>query len=352
MNIILCEKNYFESNWCRQILSGLKNEFKKRRMEYEILFEPVPLPGDTMLYVIGSDYHWMSEAVCHANAHGITPIVVFNQLHHGISGRYHSVSSDINGTLRSLMDGLRAEGKRKICLYGINPSSASDIGRSESYFNHLTESGKAFVNSGSLQKCFDDFLQSGEDFDTVICTNDLAAVSLVKHLMEQDRARLEQLTIVSCSRSAISACYGTRIRSVNVNFTSFGTNAYAISRIIAHGQNIAEVALTVQWDMSFGDTPSPAREAHHAREDNGFYEDPEFAALLKLDRLLEGCDALDKRIIGAMLEDKTYAEIAEMCYMAEQSVKYRVKHYIEVCRLQNRRELLALLNAYHIQSFS
>ncbi len=348
MNIILCEKNYFESNWCLQILQGLKSELKKRRMEYELLFDFQAFESDTTLYVIGSDYRWISSAVANANSMGITPIVVFNQLDHIINGRYHSVSSDINGTVVSLLEWLKTENKKNICLYGINPSSVSDIGRSESYFRLFSEKGRSFVNSGSFEKCFADFRNSGECFDAVICTNDLAAVSLVRHLLETDPVALQGMTVVSCSKSAISECFGAYIRSVDINFTSFGTNAYAISRIVNHGQNISEIALTVKWDMNF-DVEVPLCEGTRiSLDDNGFYEDPELAQLLKLDRLLEHCDAIDKRIIGLLLADRTYAEIAEECYMAEQSVKYRVKQYLEICGLKNRRELIALFNDYHI----
>ncbi len=349
MNIILCEKNYFESNWCRQILAGLKNELKKRRMEYEILFDFEPFMPEDILYVIGSDVRWMSDAVYKANAAGITPIVVFNQLDHIIPGRYHSVSSDINGTVVSLLEWLRVEGKKKICLYGINPASVSDIGRSESYFRSFSEGGHSFFNHGSLKQCFNDFWGSGEDFDAVICTNDLAAVSLVKNLMEAAPERLGSMSVVSCSRSAISACYEEYIKSVDVNFTSFGTNAYAVSRIVRHGENISEIALTVKWEMNFASTHAGGECPPVPMNDNAFYGDPEFASLLKIDRLLERCDALDKKILSLLLSDRTYAEIAEECYLVEQSVKYRVKQYTEICQLKNRKELLSLLNEYHIK---
>ncbi len=348
MNIILCEKNYYESNWCRQILLGLKNELKKRRMEYKLIFEFETFDKATILYVIGSDYRWMSEAVYHANTRGITPIVVFNQLDHIINGRYHSVSSDIGGSISSLIEWLKAENKDHICLYGINPTSTSDISRTESYFRRFTEGGRTFFNNGSLQKCFSDFMESGECFDAVICTNDFAAISLVKNLLAFDSAALPSLTIISCSKSALSDCFAPYIKSVDINFTSFGINAYAISRILAHGENISEIALTVKWDMTFGGKAPIPESPHLLFDDNGFYEDPELAALLKLDRLWEGCDILDKKLLRLLLLEKTYAEIAEECHLAEQSVKYRIKQYLAICELKKRKELLSLLREYHI----
>ncbi len=348
MNIILCEKSYFESNWCKQILKGLENELKKRRIEYSVVFELGKISPDTVLFIIGSDFRWMSNAVFSANSEGITPIVIFNQLDHMISGRYHSVSSDISGSISSLVEWLRSRNKCNICLYGINPSSVSDISRAQSYLRSFSGSGKTFFNNGSLQKCFEDFISSGEVFDGVICTNDYAAISLVKKLLRHDKALLERMDIISCSRSAISECYAEYIRSVDVNFTSLGANAYALSRTLVHGENISEISLTVKWDMSFFVDGSIAEYSHRHIETDGFYDDEELSALLKIDRLLERCDELDKKIILLLLEDKTYMEIADECHLVEQSVKYRVKGYTEICGLKGRRELVSMLTEYGI----
>ncbi len=348
MNIILCEKSYFESNWCRQILSGLKNELKKRRLEYKVVFEIENDLDNTILYIIGSDYRWMSNSVYSANSQGVTPIVIFNQLDHIIAGRYHSVSSDISGMVSSLVEWLKSRNKCNICLYGINPLSVADIGRTQSYLRSSTESGRTFFNNGSLKKCFDDFIKSGEIFDGVICTNDYAAVSLVKNLLKHDEALLKKMDIISCSRSAISDFYSEYIRSVDVNFSSLGANAYAVSRTVAHGENISEISLTVKWDMTFGNGSSiPEYSCVHIESD-GFYDDEELADLFKIDRLLEMCDELDKKIIALLLADKTYMEIADECHLVEQSVKYRVKGYTEICELKNRKELISLLNMYGI----
>ncbi len=348
MNIILCEKKYSESNWCRLILLGLKNELKKRRIEYKVVFSVDDINKEATLYIIGSDYRWMSNAVDRANALEIVPIVIFNQLDHMIDGKYHSVSSDINGSIASLIEWLKGRNKHNICLYAINPSSISDISRTQSYLKNFA-GGRTFFNNASLRKCFEDFIGCGEMFDAVICTNDFAAISLVKNLMEHNPSVLQRIDIISCSKSAISECYSDYIKSVDINFTSFGTNAYAVSRIINHGENISEISLKVKWDMSFCDESYFCKYSKTNIEVDGIYEDTEFSNLLKLDRLIESCDEMDKKIIQLLLEEKTYIEIADTCHIVEQSVKYRVKQYTEICQLKNRKELVALLNEYHIK---
>ncbi len=347
MNIILCEKTYFESNWCKQILQGLKGELKKRRIEYKVIFEFENIAANDILFIIGSDMRWISHAVKDANTIGNTPIIIFNQLNHIVDGRYHSVSSDISGSVCALVDWLKSRNKERICLYGVNPASASDISRSQSYMKTVA-GGKTFYNNGSLQKCFADFVESGESFDAVICTNDFAAISLAKNLMEYDKNTLEDMDIISCSQSSISKYFPQYIKSININLTSLGINAYQVARVSQRGENIAEISVTVKWDMEFNTESIIAYDTVFSENKDVFYEDLELVQMLKIDRLIEGSDELDKQIVGLLLKENTYSEIAEKCHISEQSVKYRVKHLTEGCGLKNRKELINLLNEYHI----
>ncbi len=348
MNVILCERAYFDSGWCKQILQGLKNELKKRRLEYTVIFELDGEPSfDNMYFIIGSDYRFMSDSVKRANRYGITPIVIFNQLNHIISGRYHSVSSDIGGSVAALVNWLKKRNKQSICLYGVNPESVSDISRSKRY-TEISEMGRIFYNNASLSACFEDFIKSGENFDAVICTNDFAAISLVKNLMKRSPELLEKTDIISCSGSFISKYFGDVIRSLDINLTSLGANAYRVARAAQAGENISEISITVKWSMDFGDGEAASEYEDIKGEPNAFYDDGELTALMNIDKLIEKSDDTDKRIIGMLLDGRTYMDIADVCHLSEQSVKYRVKQYCEICCVSNRRELVLMLSEYRI----
>ncbi len=346
MNMILCEKAYFESSWCKQILTGLKGELKKRRIPYKVVFH-LEATEDSY-FVIGSDYQWMASAVSKLNAKQVTPIVIFNQLNHILPGTYHSVSSDVGGSVTALIRWLKSKNKQNICLYGVNPKSISDISRSQSYTKTF-EMGKIFYNSGSLKQCFLDFANCEETFDAVICTNDFAAISLVKNLRELHDDKFQNLEIISCSETSISACFTDVIKSVNINLTSLGTNAYQVLRASLKGENISEISITVKWDMEFRTEPIIISKDEETDVPDHFYMDKELSDLMYIDKLIEKCDDTDKQILRLLLSGDTYFDIAEACHIAEQSVKYRVKQYIEICRLKNRKELIGLLKEYHIK---
>lgn len=347
MNMILCEKAYFNSSWCKQILQGLKNELKKRRIDYKVIFDFEDINLDDTYFIIGSDYKWMSDSVNKANYYRITPIIIFNQLNHIISGKYHSVSSDIGGSILSLVKWLERNSKNSICLYGVNPESISDISRNQSYASAL-KMGQTFYNKGSLEKCFENFIESKSSFDAVICTNDFAAVSLVKNLIKYNPDMLKKTEIISCSQSSISAYFTEYIKSININLTSLGTNAYQVWRTAQRGENISEISLTVKWSMEFDEENITKLDETENISTNIFYDDVELNNLMRLDLLVAGFDETDKNIIRFLIEGYTYTDIAESCYTTERNVKYRVKQYLKICKVNNRKELVEFLNEYHI----
>ncbi len=348
MNMILCEKAYFDSSWCKQILQGLKNELKKKRIEYKVVFDFEEISPDDTYFIIGADYKWMSDSVKKANYYKITPITIFNQLNHIITGKYHSVSSDIDDSILALVNWLKNKNKNNICLYGVNPESISDISRKQSYANIL-KMGKIFYNNGSLEKCFESFAESYDSFDAVICTNDFAAISLVKNLIKYNFDMLKNMEIISCSQSSISAYFTEYIKSININLTSLGTNAYQVWRATQRGENISEISLTVKWSMEFEDENITKLSETENTATNIFYEDDELNNLMNLDLLVDSFDELDKNIIKLLVDNHTYSDIAESCYTTERNVKYRVKQYLKICKVKNKKELIEFLNEYHIK---
>ena len=65
--------------------------------------------------------------------------------------------------MKYLINELKAAGKTRVALYGVNTSSISDIGRVDGLFAFKDESFnkmRIFTNNGSLKNCFDEFFSA------------------------------------------------------------------------------------------------------------------------------------------------------------------------------------------------
>lgn len=162
MIAILKEPAYSDSIWCKQLLQSFKDRLKQKRIPFHEVSDRVDETDDGV-FILASDYHWIKATVTRLNAAGIKPILICNQAEpiHGCD--YSCVCSDIGGSMKYLLGELKAAGRTRVALYGMNTSSISDIGRVDGLFAFKDDSFnemRIFPNNGSLQNCFAEFSES------------------------------------------------------------------------------------------------------------------------------------------------------------------------------------------------
>ena len=76
------------------------------------------------------------------------------------------------------------------------------------------------------------------------------------------------------------------------------------------------------------------------------FADPEEVCMARVEQLLQEADEVDNVIIELLMNNATYRQIADDCYMTEGNVKYRVKKYMNICKVSSKKELLDLFQEY------
>lgn len=350
MVCILIDPNYADSVWCKNFLDCLRNELRKNRIPFCEIFETVPEDAKTV-FIIASDYKWTKEAIYQLNSYDIHPILICNHLENLESCKYNCVSSDINGSIKCLLDEINTSGKRNIALYGVNTNSISDIGKVDILFSWKDSrigSVKIFNNDGSLQKCYESFLPMINDFNTVICTNDFAAVSLVRNLTKDVPEALKSITILSMARSIISEYYRNYITSVGIDYEQYGKAAVYIYKSIEKHRFISNIMVYVPWSIDKYGALQCKKQAKLSLPEShdSFYYDDEINEMLKIEKLLNTCDSTDKIIINGLLNKQSYENISRKCFLTENAIKYRIKKLLTDCRISDKSSLLKMLKKY------
>ncbi|MEE1014147.1 MAG: winged helix-turn-helix transcriptional regulator [Clostridia bacterium] len=345
---ILCEQPYRESLWCKEILSGLLHAMKKKRLSFTEISDTGAIKPRDEVFVLGSHHVWLNNVIYAANQKGIKPILLSNRLEGALHGQYHSVYTDINGSMAHLIALLTDNGKKRLALYGVNTTSVSDISRMQSFQETTDDTAQVFYNDGSLDNCFASFLPHSRDFDAVICVNGLVAVSLVKKILEISPAVLDTLMIISCSKNSLDSIYAKHILSLDANYGKLGAAALLIADCVKKNPYLSNMTLTVTWDMDetrFAESTETKigglQTPHHS-----FYEDTEAAQMLRLDALLDCCSETDLKILKLLIRHTPYREIAEACFMSESNVKYHIKKYLDLTQAKSTTELVNLLKLY------
>ena len=201
MVAILRETIYSQSLWGQKLYQSLTEQLRQKRIPFCDITDTCPADCDGV-FVIATDPSWTRQAIRQLNQAGRRPILLCNRTEPIGGCVYSAVCSDVNTSMKNVLDTLKAQQKTRVALYGVYSRSLSDISRVNALFawrEDAFETMEIFENEGSLAQCFHTFYPRVSEFDAVICANDFAALSLVKHLEETDQKALERLTVISCA---------------------------------------------------------------------------------------------------------------------------------------------------------
>ncbi|MEE1161240.1 MAG: LuxR C-terminal-related transcriptional regulator [Acutalibacteraceae bacterium] len=350
MVTILTEPAYSESMWCKALYLSLTERLRQKRIPFCEMYDTVPQNSEAV-FIIAANYNWIKATLCGLNLSGIKPILICNQAETILGCNYSCVCSDITGSMKYLLDNLKADGKTRLALYGVNTSSISDMGRVDGIFaqsDGIIDSAQIFTNEGSLQSCYKKFTDEADNFDAVICFNDFAAVSLIRHLESEEKSdTLNRLKILSCCQTKISSCYRDKIISINMNFEQYGKAAVFIYEKLKAHPYISQMTLNISWNTeSQGSANSLPITLKTAQNSDSIYSDKELNEMICAERILEIASVTDKTIIAALSGGKSVTEIAAACFLTDSGVKYRIKRILEKCRMSNKSELISIVKRY------
>lgn len=356
MILIFVEDTYSHSGWCQDLVNGLVSELKMKRMAFRFIRSIEEMSqGSGYIYVIGSSTGWIRTVLKDANRVGIYPILLCNQAFHELDVRYSTVCSDTNGSMHHLVDTLIATGRTRIALYGTNPHSVSDESRKKAFYYAIGQKNQrdVYINDGSMERCFRSFQGTMADYDAVICANDFTAISLVRNLLAGYPQELERLLIIGCAETSLTEYYSPYILSIRVNFQEYGKAAVTLLENLKRNPYLSHAVMSIRWDFSpltslrkpDGGTRDSCPPSIPESRDI-FYQDAELTGMLRLERMLNECDSLDREIIYCLLREESYDNISENCFVTISTIKYRVKKMIGLAEAADRRGLIRLLREY------
>jgi hypothetical protein len=347
MHILLLEKGYADSAWCRALEQSLVAELRKRREEYATVFDADGVTGGDTVFVIGSVFGWLGDTVRRCNNAGVVPILLCTGPKQIPGGRYHCVSSDISGSMGMLTASAKLHYGPRLALYGINPDSVGDQAKLDAYLQENPHPETVFENSASLAECYGHFAPLAGSFDAVLCANGFAAVSLVKRLQTDAPEILDRLRVISCAQSLLTHYCGDRITAVDMNFSAFGKTALGLADMVRKQPHIWQLTATVKWSVEDAQLQLPAiREDIPEQQRASFYRDTELQQMMRVENLLGACDDTDRLLLPMLLEGQSYGAMAEVCFLTEGAVKYRVKNMRTLCDCPDRESLENLLRLY------
>ncbi len=356
MLYLIIEEKYRSYPWCQRCLAGIWEEARKKRtsvLEIENINQ-IPEGGEpSAILLLGASEKWVHRQVQSAHSAGIHPIALSNRLSAPKGYPISSVAMDIHDSMRTAIDYLHSLGRHRLALYGCNPSAMSDPWREDVFRTIVGPSASVFYNRESLEQTFAEFFPEQSRFDGVICTNDYAALSLIRHLQEAGISVPEQLCVIGYGDLFLSRLTQPSVTSISDDYEHFGRAALSIYNLVVKEKTISTVSILLHSRLQIRATTGnqPYHPALSSSEElpavqNPFFADEEITEMARLETLLQHCDATDLEIIRHLMGKQGYAAIADACFISETAAKYRIRKMEAICGVESRTALTEFLKNY------
>lgn len=344
------------SNWYDDIVSGLMKEKRRKRFALIMLdsideLEHHTIEDEDVIFVIGTNSGWLSRIIHICEVHFYNRVILLSDHENRLcSGKYSIVTSDVSHDIQVFYNYLLSCGKTRIALYGVVPDSGADHLRKKSFLSCGATEDDLFYNSESLSKCFEDFSCRANEYDAVICVSNYAAISLIRFL-NGSRCPF----VVSCgSGTLLTHFFSPSITHTHIDYLAFGRAAVNLCHILQNSDSIDSISIFLESKLSIGETTSNIPLTSKAVSETSiscnptdkFYSDSEIDEMSKIEAMLNSCDEEDFLILDNLLNNMTYAQIAEKMYMSTNGVKYKTRKMFNMCDVSTKNELIGLLNKY------
>ncbi len=347
---VITEPEYNQSTWCNAIQKGLIERAMHKRIKIQVETCDFHASEDDVISIIATSSDWIYNAVNKTKSTYSVPIVLISNRPSDLA--VNNICTDLYSAMKDVLLYLKHCKKTETALFGVNPSSLTDSTRLTAF----TDKNKVYYNFGNLIKCCQAFFEDIEKYDSVICTNDFAAISLLNYLKKYAPAFIDKLYIVSFGDSRIAQRYKPTITSVSQNYSDYGMSLIEILPFITKIKNTGYITLNVKSKIIPRETTHniPTSEDSVFTEkvtlsDTGFYNDNEIKKLIKTEKLLDYCNEKDISIIKSLLDGNSYEKTAASLFFSVNGIKYRLKRLCYMCGIENVKELLNLANVFMAQ---
>lgn len=362
-----------DSIWCAKIRTGIERALSQKKYssvqidgenyaeyDYGKLFENAP----RLLILVANRCSWILSALNFFSENNIGVVLVdccpiTNEAVKGQIYFHYENGTDI------IFNHLSECGCKSTALYGVFKNSFADTVKQRAFAQKMLERGvtdikdRCFENNTGLVNCYGDFIKKINKFDSVICTNEIAANSLIKRLKNDCVKIPDDLQIVSYGFTKLTDISVPSLTTLKFNSDAIGQQAISTFKYL-YGANDNSIHITVRvsGELTVRDStkkvtaPLPRSKSYDITDgvtSLNFYDDKEVASFSKMEKLLLSSDNADIQIIQKILQNIPYEQIADTLHLSRGTVFYRIKNMEEAVECRSLGEFKNFLISHQFE---
>ena len=148
--------------------------------------------------------------------------------------------------------------------------------------------------------------------------------------------------------------YAENIVSVHLNYLEYGKAAVLLYETLCKADYLSHIVMSVKWNMKELGTDENLRLSYSNQHEPvfepsaAFYRDDELNDMMCLEKLCAILSSEDRMILKGLLNGENSTSLAMKHYLTPSTVKYRLKRMVTASGLEDKTELLDLIQKYDL----
>jgi|GEM_PF-4115691 len=334
----------------------LKRAARKKRVDIIEIESIDSIPADdnsAMVLIRSASRHFLTETVIKANERRVYPVIIANMPPY--SGLHcSSIGNDMRDETLYAMEFLTSIGCRSLAFFGVNPAPYSDQYRASVFQEVYGSADDIFRMDPYFSTAFERFLSSSRKYDGVIVCNIATAVAFITGLKAHGYTKETLPRVIAFGHLGLVKYFSPSISSIAEDVSNLGEVVFNLYDTIQRCGNGTKIQVYLNTLIESRETTGfidPDKSMPYARytqpfKRNTYFDSPEIAEVMTVERLLQNSDEIDISIIYGILGGDTYETIAEKLSLSLNAVNYRVKRIKHSLDCNGISELKTLLGKY------
>ena len=347
---IIADEKFLAFEWGRTFDAYLHECARKRNIALKPLDVSNP-PAEGYLFLLGVDSVWLAETA-EKIAHTHLIAILLEGGGAVLKNRTVHITNDQHSVITESVNLLQAKGCKAPAFFGVQKNDTSDMKKAERFSAYYGEKNIYYV-SDDIYEAYDRFCSDIARYDSVICSNDLFAVFLMKKFAGMGMDVPAEMKVIGNGNLWISshikpslttACNCDYYKTANIIFSLLRSEALpdVLSNMDLSLKNTI-VPRETTGDAASGDE----RHLYFVSERNSLdyarVKCPELKVIVKLNRVLSSLPETDREVLRCIVRSYSREEISGKCFLSYDSVKYHIKKIYGALGVHNKGELISLL---------
>lgn len=352
---IIVEPSYQQTPWWRETKEGIDEEVKQSKLISLYSYtDKITSIKQGFSILLGATSSWINNMISESLKAGIRTILASTEPVDPFSGLSY-ITPDRKTSMSDVVQYLYLTGRRKMAYFGINPEAIADVHRYEGFIEKTRILGipvketDIYYCSDNMDDCIKEFISCAEQYDAVICNNDMTAVYFLAQCKKIGISVPRDLYLVGFGNSLLGRCCVPNLTTSILDLFELGRQAVLLGLYLyQHPKTITCVSTIASRIIIRESTEKIAVNQNLITENFGVVKDNisykslakgrNMQTIYELENFLSSCSKLDFEIIYALKEDISYAQIAEKLFIADNTLRYHIERIYRNLGVKSRKD--------------